>query len=82
MLRNVGYHESWKNKATKIGSVQSSSEAHPASYPMGTGGPFPGGKAQPWRDADNSPHLVQGLRMSRSYTSSLLWCLIGVTGQL
>jgi hypothetical protein len=26
--------------------VQTSSEAHPASYPMGTGSPFPGGKAQ------------------------------------
>jgi hypothetical protein len=35
--------------------VQTSSEAHPASYPMGTGGPFPGGKAQPGRDADHSP---------------------------
>jgi hypothetical protein len=30
-------------------------EAHPASYPMGTGGPFPGGKAGPGRDADHSP---------------------------
>jgi hypothetical protein len=37
---------------------------------MGTGGPFPGGKARPGRDADNSPHLVPRLRMSRSYTSS------------
>jgi hypothetical protein len=25
--------------------VQKSSEAHPASYPMGTGGSFPGGEA-------------------------------------
>jgi hypothetical protein len=25
--------------------VQNGSEAHPASYPMGTGSPFPGGKA-------------------------------------
>jgi hypothetical protein len=32
----------------------SGSEAHPASYPMGTGGPFPGGKARPRRDADHS----------------------------
>jgi hypothetical protein len=32
-------------------------EAHPASYPMGTG-PFPGGKARPGRDANHSPHLV------------------------
>jgi hypothetical protein len=31
--------------------VQTSSEDHPASYPTGTGGPFPGGKARPGRDA-------------------------------
>jgi hypothetical protein len=36
-------------------SVQTGSGAHPASYPMGTGGPFPGGKARPGRDADHSP---------------------------
>jgi hypothetical protein len=35
--------------------VQTGSEAHPASCPMGTGGPFPGGKARPGRDADHSP---------------------------
>jgi hypothetical protein len=34
--------------------VQTGSGAHPASCPMGTGGPFPGGKARPGRDADNS----------------------------
>jgi hypothetical protein len=33
--------------------VQTSSEAHPASYPKGTGD-----KERPWRDADNHPHLV------------------------
>jgi hypothetical protein len=37
---------------------------------MGTGGPFPGGKARPGRDADHSPHLVPRSWMSRSYTSS------------
>jgi hypothetical protein len=26
-----------------------------ASYPVGTGGSFPGGKARPGRDADHSP---------------------------
>jgi hypothetical protein len=31
------------------------SEAHPASYPMGIGSPFPGGKVRPGRDADHSP---------------------------
>jgi hypothetical protein len=35
--------------------VQTGSRAHPASCTMGTGGPFPGGKARPGRDADHSP---------------------------
>jgi hypothetical protein len=35
--------------------VQTGSEAHPDSYPMGTGGPFPGGKARPGRDAEHLP---------------------------
>jgi hypothetical protein len=35
--------------------AQTGSGAHPASYKMGTGGPFPGGKARPGRDADHSP---------------------------
>jgi hypothetical protein len=35
--------------------VQTSSGAHPASCPMGTGCPFPGDKAGPGRDADHSP---------------------------
>jgi hypothetical protein len=35
--------------------VQTGSGAHSASCPMGTGGPFPGGKARPVHDADHSP---------------------------
>jgi hypothetical protein len=35
--------------------VQTGSGAHPASYSMGTGGPFPGGKARSGSDADHSP---------------------------
>jgi hypothetical protein len=35
--------------------VQTGSGAHPASCTMGTGGPFPGGKARPGRDADHPP---------------------------
>jgi hypothetical protein len=35
--------------------VQTGSVAQPASHTMGTGGPFPGGKARPERDADHSP---------------------------
>jgi hypothetical protein len=35
--------------------AQTGSEAHPASYTVGTGGSFPGGKARPGRAADHSP---------------------------
>jgi hypothetical protein len=35
--------------------VQTGCGAYPASYPMGTGGRFPRGKAWPGRDADHSP---------------------------
>jgi hypothetical protein len=49
--------------------VQTSSEAHPASCPVGTGGSFPGGEARPGRDADHSPHFLPRSRMTRSYTS-------------
>jgi hypothetical protein len=35
--------------------VQTGSGALPASCTMGTGGPFPGGKERPGRDADHSP---------------------------
>jgi hypothetical protein len=35
--------------------IQTESEAHPVSCTMGTGGPFPGTKARPGRDADHSP---------------------------
>jgi hypothetical protein len=38
--------------------VQSGSGAQTASCSMGTGGPFPGGKARPGRNADHSPHLA------------------------
>jgi hypothetical protein len=34
--------------------VQTGSGAYPDSCTMGTGGPFPGGKARPGRDADHS----------------------------
>jgi hypothetical protein len=35
--------------------VQTGSGAHPVSCTMCTGGPFPGGKARPRRDAHHSP---------------------------
>jgi hypothetical protein len=44
-----------ENDFSSILCVQTSSEAHPASCTMGTGGPFSGCKAQPRRDADQAP---------------------------
>jgi hypothetical protein len=35
--------------------VQAGSGAHPASSPMGTGGPLTGGKSRPGPDADHLP---------------------------
>jgi hypothetical protein len=57
--------------------VKTSSGAHPASCPMGTGGPFSGGKERPERD-DHSSNLVPRSRMSRSYNSSMPYASIGV----
>jgi hypothetical protein len=61
-------------------SVQTDSEAHPASYPMGTAGIFLAGKARLGRDADYSPHIAPRSRMSRSYISSPLCSLYGGSG--
>jgi hypothetical protein len=60
--------------------AQTGSEADPASYPMGTGGPFPGGKARGRGvTLTTHPHLVPRLSMSRTYTSSSPpMCLHGV----
>jgi hypothetical protein len=62
--------------------VQTGSEAHQASCTMGTGGPFPSGKARPVRDADHSPHLVSRWGMSRSYTPSPPSASVDVVGLL
>jgi hypothetical protein len=59
-------------------SDQTGSEAHPASCPMGTGGPFPLAKARPRRDADHSPLSSAEVKMSKSYTSSTPKRLHGV----
>jgi hypothetical protein len=46
--------------------VQTGSGAHPASFPKGTEGSFPGDKARPGRDADHSPRLIPRLSMNTS----------------
>jgi hypothetical protein len=52
---------------------------HPASYPMGTGGSFPGVKAVGC-EADHSPHLVPKSKNAWSCISTpqhifMVWCL-------
>jgi hypothetical protein len=50
--------------------VQICSGAHPASFTMGTGGPFAGVKRGRGVTLTTHPHLVPRSRISRSYTSS------------
>jgi hypothetical protein len=60
--------------------VQNGSGAHPASYPMGTRGSFPGVKL-PGREADHSPPSSAEIKNARSYASTpqyffTAWCLV------
>jgi hypothetical protein len=68
--------------------VQTGSGAHPASCTMGAGGSFPGGKARPGRDADNSPPsrakgkktgvpLTQSASLACSGTTFYLFRILG-----
>jgi hypothetical protein len=49
--------------------VQNGSGTHPASYPMGTRGSFPGVK-RPGREADHSPPCSAEVKNAWSYTST------------
>jgi hypothetical protein len=62
--------------------IQTRSEAHPASYPMGTRGPFLRIKHSWGMTLTTHPLLVPRSIISRSYTSSSPWCLHGGNGQL
>jgi hypothetical protein len=64
--------------------VQSNFEAHLASYPVYTGGPFPAVKVKRGRGVrlTTHPHLVPRSTVSRRYTSSPPWCCITVEGRL
>jgi hypothetical protein len=61
--------------------VQTGSGAHPASCTMGTGGPFPGDKSRPRRDADHSPppnaEVVNELELWLLSPLRLHWCVVG-----
>jgi hypothetical protein len=62
--------------------VQTSTEAHPASYPMDTGGPFPRVKRGRVVTLTTQPHLVPRSRMCRSCVFSPLGACMAVEGQL
>jgi hypothetical protein len=62
--------------------VQTSSEAHPVSYTMGTRGTFPGGKVQPGHDADHSPASSAEVKNKQELYSSPPLQLHGTMGQL
>jgi hypothetical protein len=68
-ITGVQYPAEAKNASSSL-SDQTRSEAHPASYPMGTEGPFSGVKCRWGMMLTIHPHLVPRSRMSRSYTSS------------
>jgi hypothetical protein len=51
-------------------NLQTGSGAHPASYTIGIGGPFPGPKRGRSLTLPTHSHLVPRSRMNRSYTSS------------
>jgi hypothetical protein len=52
-LNEVRTRQRWKDFSSNL-CAQAGSGAHPASCTMGTGGPFPGAKEWPGRDADHS----------------------------
>jgi hypothetical protein len=61
--------------------VQNSSGVHPASYPMGTRGSFPGGKVARSMKLTTHLHLVLRSKIDWSYTSTpqyafMAWCLV------
>jgi hypothetical protein len=62
--------------------VLTGSEAHLASNTMGTGGPFPGGKARQRRDADHSPNLVRCQKFVGAVFPLPLAGCMAVAGQL
>jgi hypothetical protein len=60
--------------------VQTSSGAHPASYPTGTRGSFPGGKAV-GREADHSPPSSAEVKNAWTYSCTpqyafMVWCSV------
>jgi hypothetical protein len=59
--------------------VQTGSGVHPASCTIGTGGPFPGAKAQPGSDDNHSPPSTAEVENEELYflsTQAPSWCIV------
>jgi hypothetical protein len=66
------FESRWGQEFSLLHVVQTGSGAHPASYPMGTGGSFPGVKRQ-GREADHSPSTSAEVKEMWIYTSTPLY---------
>jgi hypothetical protein len=62
--------------------VQTGSGAHPASWPMDTGSPFPGGQARPGRDADHSPQNSAEVKWVGAITPLTMSACMVIAGQI
>jgi hypothetical protein len=67
--RGIGVRVPLRARFSLLHVVQTGSGAHPASYPMGTGGDFPWGK-WPGREADHSPPTSIEVKNAWIYTST------------
>jgi hypothetical protein len=76
-LYSTGLRAGWSRVRFQVGAgnfsllhrVQTGSGAYLASYPMGTSGAFPGGRA-PRREAEHSPQFSAKVKNEWSYTST------------
>jgi hypothetical protein len=65
------FESRWGQEFLLLRFVQTGSGVHPTSYPMGTGGSFPGVK-RPGREADHSPPTNVDVKKTWIYTSTPL----------
>jgi hypothetical protein len=61
------FESRWGQEFSLLHIVQTGSAVHPTSYPMGTGGSFPGGK-RPGREADHPPPTSVEVKKTWVYT--------------
>jgi hypothetical protein len=78
--RGVEVESQYGQEFSVLHVIQTGSWVHPTSYPMGTGGSFPGGK-RPGREADHLPLASAEVKKMWIYTSTppytfMAYCLI------